>query len=84
MKMPFLLLLLLLMFESINGYTQDVSGRLTLDSAIKLAIVSDPWLARSHYRQNALSDEAIAVATLPDPNISLRAGNFPVDSFDIN
>jgi outer membrane protein TolC len=82
MKMPFLLLLL--MFESINGYTQDVAGRLTLDAAIKLAIASDPWLARSHYRQNALSDEAIAAATLPDPKVSLTAGNFPVDSFDIS
>ena len=82
MKIHFLLLLL--MFGSINGYTQEVSGRLTLDSAIKLAIASDPWLARSHYRQNALSDEAIAAATLPDPKVSLTAANFPVDSFDIN
>ncbi len=57
---------------------------LTLDGAVAAALGSDPWLAGSELRQQALADEAVASATLPDPKLSFTAGNFPVDTFDIN
>lgn len=57
---------------------------LALDDAVKLAIAADPWLVGSRHTEGALLDEATAAATLPDPRMSLMAGNFPVDSFDIN
>ena len=57
---------------------------LTMQEASDLAVATDPWLSGSEYRQQALTYEAVAVATLPDPTVSLAAANFPTDSFDIN
>ncbi|WP_445769188.1 TolC family protein, partial [Rheinheimera sp.] len=70
--------------SNVIGYAQTFPETLTLDEAITLAIDTDPWLTGSQYTQQALNDEATAAATLPDPRMSLMAGNFPVDSFDIN
>ncbi|UZJ44387.1 TolC family protein [Marinimicrobium sp. C6131] len=55
-----------------------------MEEAVALAVEADPWLAGSKHTQQALNDEATAAASLPDPRVSLMAGNFPVDSFDIN
>lgn len=63
---------------------QASQEELTLQEAVEIAIATDPWLTGSRHTQAALTDEATAAATLPDPRISLMAGNFPVDSFDIN
>lgn len=57
---------------------------LGLVAAVEMAVARDPWLAGSHHTQAALADEAIAAATLPDPRLSVMAGNFPVDTFDSN
>lgn len=61
---------------------QDSVPLLTLEAAVDRAIASDPWLNGSRYRQEALSAESVSSTTLPDPKISLMAGNFPMDSFD--
>ena len=66
------------------AFAQSRPEALTLEGAIALAIDADPWLSGSQYTQEALTDEATAAATLPDPRVSLMAGNFPVDTFDIN
>lgn len=58
--------------------------RLGLDTAVALAVSSDPWLPGSRHTENALAEEAVAAATLPDPKLSLKAGNFPVDTLDLN
>ncbi|MFO7550443.1 MAG: TolC family protein [Haliea sp.] len=57
---------------------------LMLTEAVDIAISADPWLTGSRLTQAALTNEATAAATLPDPRMTLMAGNFPVDSFDIN
>ena len=57
---------------------------LMLSEAVDIAIAADPWLTGSRLTQAALTDEATVAATLPDPRMTLMAGNFPVDSFDIN
>ncbi|WP_445771927.1 TolC family protein, partial [Rheinheimera sp.] len=63
---------------------QSETKILSLDEAIQIALTNDPWLAGSQYSQNALNDEAKASATLPDPKVSLMAGNLPTDSFSIS
>jgi len=55
-----------------------------LQSAIRIAIDNDPWLSSSVHTEDALISESIASAQLPDPQISLKAGNLPVDTFDLN
>ena len=55
-----------------------------LQKAIQIAIDQDPWLTGSASIETALENEAIASAQLPDPQISLKAGNLPVDTFDLN
>jgi outer membrane protein TolC len=62
---------------------EDAGIELSLDVAIELAVRNDPWLTSSSYRESALSDQAIAAATLPDPRVNVMAANFPLDSFDI-
>jgi outer membrane protein TolC len=69
---------------SASTVAQPSTNTLTLDKAVAIAVESDPWLTGSRYTQKALNDEATAAATLPDPRMSLMAGNFPTDSFDIN
>lgn len=63
---------------------QSQAEYLTLEEAVALAVDADPWLVGSQYTEGALNDEATAAATLPDPRMSVMAGNFPVDTFDIN
>ncbi len=74
----------LLTMGSAVAVAQSLPEVLTLEQAVTLATHADPWLSGSQYTQQALTDEASAAATLPDPRISLMAGNFPVDTFDIN
>ena len=70
--------------SNVIGYAQTFPEPLKLEQAVALAVDADPWLTGSQFTQEALNDEAIAAATLPDPRMSLMAGSFPVDSFDIN
>ena len=79
-----MLFILPLGIGSVIAFAQSLPETLTLDEAITLAIDTDPWLTGSQYTQQALNDEATAAATLPDPRMSLMAGNFPVDTFDLN
>jgi outer membrane protein TolC len=69
---------------SVMALAQPLPETLTLEEAVTLAIDADPWLTGSQYTQQALTDEATAAATLPDPRMSLMVGNLPVDTFDIN
>lgn len=75
---------LLLGLGSTTAIAESAPEFLTLEKAVTLAVDADPWLTGSRHTQQALNDEATAAATLPDPRMSLMAGNFPVDSFDIN
>ena len=81
MKQRKFLLVLAFLPLMVNG--KESPAILTLETAIYTAVHRDPWVNGSHFREQALSQEAIASATLPDPRISLTAANFPTDSFDI-
>lgn len=90
MKYPLLLLIAgstsLISAQCLNAQNpaHSEAHALTLDTAIQTAIESDPWLGGSRHRQAALNSEATYASTLPDPKLSLMAGNFPVDTFDIH
>jgi outer membrane protein TolC len=56
---------------------------LNLVSAIEMAIDADPWLVGSEQTELALTEEAVAAGSLPDPSLSLTAINLPLTSFDI-
>jgi len=73
-----------LLLVGIPAHAGAGTGVLTIDNAIATAIETDPWLTGSEYREQALADEAVATASLPDPKLSLLAGSFPVDTFDVN
>jgi len=75
---------LLLLLVGLPVCAQDGVTPLTMQHAISIATGTDPWLAGSAYREQALSDEAVASASLPDPKLSLLAANFPTDTYDIN
>ena len=77
-------LMLALPLSTMVSFAEMAEQPLTLKEASSLALSADPWLSGSVYREQALSDEAVAVGTLPDPKINLAAANFPTDSFDIN
>lgn len=70
--------------EFINTQRMHTQNNLTLESAVVLAITSDPWLNASRYREDALTSESISALSLPDPKVSLMAANLPTDGFDIN
>lgn len=76
------LLLLLCMGVATSPLHAD-AGPLRLQTAIDLAVRTDPWQTRSTFRERALADQAVAAAALPDPRMSVMAANFPSDTFDI-
>ncbi|TGD71519.1 transporter [Mangrovimicrobium sediminis] len=78
------LVLALLCLQGVAVQARDNPAALTLASAVAAATAGDPWLAGSEFREQALADEAVAAASLPDPRLSLAAGNFPTDTWDIN
>lgn len=57
------------------------TGPLTLERAVSLARIHDPWLRGSRYREQAVQAESAAAGALPDPVLSLGVANLPVDSF---
>ncbi|MDF1762409.1 MAG: TolC family protein [Oleibacter sp.] len=57
---------------------------LNLELAIEVAQQKDHWLEGSQYRESALLDQSSAATSLPDPKVSLTAGNFPLDTLDIH
>jgi len=62
---------------------QVFSAELTLNQAIEQALEQDLWQTSSVQREQALIDRAQSSGSLPDPSVTLTAGNFPVDTFDI-
>lgn len=59
--------------------------RLTLQDAVQMAVSADePALASLHARAQALEDEAIADAQLPDPRFTGVLANVPTDSFRLD
>lgn len=58
---------------------------LTIEAAVSLATsAADPAVQRFVARGEALDNDAVADAQLPDPIVSAQVVNVPTDSFDLN
>ncbi len=56
--------------------------RLTLDDAVRTALVNNPRLAQLRFQAEALEAVPSQAGALPDPTLDLNALNFPTDTFD--
>ncbi len=66
-----------------NNVTADAEQTvLTLDAATELATLNNPSLAQMSARAEAMAAIPSQVGTLPDPEISFRAANLPVNTFN--
>lgn len=84
---PLLLCALLLLVSPLAVAQTDSpeDSRLTLESAVHLAIASeDPSLTRFEARAEALENEAVADARLPDPKVTGSLANVPIDTFSFS
>jgi outer membrane protein TolC len=58
---------------------------LTLARAVELALAADdPLTARHAARAEALESRSVSAAQLPDPRVTARVANLPVDSFALD
>ena len=74
----------LFLWLCLPAFGESAPAALTLGDALRLAVTADPWLLGSQYREEALLSEATAAGSMPDPTLSIAAGNLPLDTFDIN
>ncbi|MDR4514667.1 TolC family protein [Nitrosomonas sp.] len=72
------------MFVAKNTIASNEQNILTLQTATKLAIQKNPDLAQVRARAEALAAVPSQLGTLPDPEISIRAMNLPVNTFNTN
>ena len=57
------------------------ANRLTIESAVEIAVRDNPNLAQLQERYRALAEIPSQVGSLPDPMINFNAMNFPVPDF---
>ena len=61
-----------------------IPQKLTLETAVEVAIKFDPWLRGNQHQQDSIESLSVAVGTMPDPKVSLGMVNIASDSFDFN
>lgn len=61
-----------------------VAEDISLPRLIDLAIEQDAWLQGSHYQEQAQFARGNSAYQLPDPTISLKFANLPVDTFNLD
>ena len=71
-------------FAEVETAFSSRSASLSLQKAIHLAQLNDPWLVQSKQTERAVLAKSISVSTLPDPKLSLAVANLPTDGFDFN
>ncbi len=62
---------------------ENPPGLLTLADAERMAVATDPAIARFAKQAGALADDAVADGQLPDPQFKLGIFNMPLDTFDV-
>lgn len=60
------------------------ANEINLRQAIDLAIEQDLWLDGSHYEEQALIARGNAALELPDPTLSFKLANLPVDTLSFS
>lgn len=68
---------------SVQTISADEAVPLTMSKAEELALASDPVVAASLGRAEALDADAVADAQLPDPKFRTGIYNIPLDDFDL-
>lgn len=63
---------------------QESSASLSLEQAVEKALRNNPDLAAMKERALALADIPEQEGSLADPQLALRAANFPIDTFSID
>lgn len=74
-------ILILLSGASSIAQTPDV---LSLDQAVQKALEANPDLAAMQARARAMAEIPVQQGALPDPQLTMRAANFPVDTFSLD
>lgn len=64
--------------------TVDNTAMLRLETAVKAALVNDPWVVRNQHAEDAVASMSVAAGTLPDPKISLALANLATDTFEFD
>ena len=73
----------LLLLVSVQTLSADEVIPLTMAKAAELALASDPVVAASVSRAEALEADAVADSQLPDPKFRTGLYNVPLDDFDL-
>ena len=81
---------LLILALSANATSMDVNDpyvpgsmtTLSLEKAVSLAQINDPWLRGNTLKQKAIELKGSSVNTLPNPKISLGIANLPTNGFN--
>lgn len=73
----------LMVLQSTHAFA-EVEAKLSLQKAIHLAQLNDPWLVQSKQTEMAMLAKSVSAATPPDPKLSFAVANLPVDDFDFN
>jgi len=55
--------------------------KLTLKSAVEIAVENDPWLVSSAHRERATLSSSVVASSLPDPVVNIGLANVPTDGF---
>ena len=64
--------------KTIDGIT---TAKITMQDAVKIAILHDPWLTGNQLQERALRAASQGANSLPDPIISMGLLNLPSDGF---
>jgi len=74
----------LVLFQVTSASGKKTPEKLSIELAIDMAQLNDPWLDVSKFNQSKLEATAVAAGQLDDPRISLGVANIGADRFDFN
>lgn len=78
-------ILLPLLFLIVDAPAQATESiKLPLSKVVDLALLADPWIKGSEFRESSLRAEAISAGELPDPVVSVNMLNLPGDGFSLS
>lgn len=74
----------LVLFQMTSVVSATFPEKLSIDRAIEMAQLHDPWLDASKFNQSKLAASAVAAGQLNDPTVSLGVANMGADRFAFN
>lgn len=78
-----LLFTCLLLIFSTSSRSQE-SINLSLEQVVDLALLADPWIKGSEFKESALKANAISAGELPDPVASFNILNLPTNGYSLS